>query len=186
MQIENFGVYLHPKYKMNKRGLRKSPLYLPEMIAESTIKNLVEEKFKDTDRFIVSIKISANNRIEILIDGLSNISIKDCIDLSRHIESSLDREKEDFELMVSSSGIDEPIFMEKQFIKNIGRKVEILKIDGIKIEGTLLGIINESNTIQIENNRIEKNSKGKKQTITEQITIPLHEIKETKLVLSFK
>lgn len=171
---------------MNKRGLRKSPLYLPEMIAESTIKSLVEEKLKGTDRFIVAINISAKNRIEILVDGLSNISIKDCIDLSRHIESSLDREKEDFELLVSSAGIDEPIFLEKQYIKNIGRNVEILKNDGIKMEGKLLGLTNESNAIQVESTKVEKDNKGKKQTITQQITIPLHEIKETKLVLSFK
>ncbi|MCD6067337.1 MAG: rimP [Bacteroidetes bacterium] len=156
------------------------------MIAESIIRELVEEKIAGSDRFIVSIRVSVNNRIEILLDGLTNISIKDCIDMSRHIESSLDRETEDFELQVSSSGIDEPLVMEQQYVKNTGRNVEILKTDGVKLEGKLLGLLEDTKEIRIENSRTEKNEKGKKQTITEQITIPLQEVKETKLVLSFK
>lgn len=156
------------------------------MIAESTIQKLIEEKFEGTDKFIVSIKISVNNRIEVLIDGLTNISIKDCVELSRHIESSLDREQEDFELHVSSSGIDQPLQLEKQYVKNTGRNVTIVKTDGEKLEGKLLGLTNENKDITVESTRTEKNEKGKKQIITEQITIPLQQIKETKLVLSFK
>lgn len=156
------------------------------MIEEKTIRDIIDAQFEGTDRFIVSLKISVNNRIEVLIDGLTNISIKDCIDLSRHIESSLDREKEDFELMVSSAGIEEPLQLEKQYLKNIGRNVKVLKTDGIKLEGKLIALLNENKDIQIENTRTEKNEKGKKQVITEQITIPLQQIKETKLVLSFK
>jgi ribosome maturation factor RimP len=156
------------------------------MIAENTIRQLVEEHIKGSDKFIVSIKVSANNRIEVLIDGLTNISIQDCINLSRHIESSLDREKDDFELQVSSSGIDQPLVMEKQYVKNTGRTVQVLKTDGVKLEGKLIGLLEDSKEIRIENSRTQKDEKGKKQIITEQITIPLQEIKETKLVLSFK
>jgi ribosome maturation factor RimP len=156
------------------------------MIAENTIRQLVEEHIKGSDKFIVSIRVSVNNRIEVLIDGLTNISIQDCINLSRHIESSLDREKDDFELQVSSSGIDQPLVMEKQYVKNTGRNVQVLKTDGVKLEGKLLGLSDDTKEIRLENSRTEKNEKGKKQLITEQITIPLQEIKETKLVLSFK
>ncbi len=155
------------------------------MITVQSISQLVEEKLKGTDRFIISVKVSPNKRIEVLLDGLSNIAISDCIDMSRHIESSLDREQEDFELMVSSAGIDEAFVVEKQYQKNIGREVDVVKKDGNKINGKLISY-KEADAIVVESSKTVKDEKKKKQIITEQITIPLQEIKETKLVLSFK
>lgn len=155
------------------------------MITVQSITQLVEEKLIGTDRFVISVKVSPNKRIEVLLDGLSNIAISDCIDMSRHIESSLDREQEDFELMVSSAGIDEAFVVEKQYQKNIGREVDVVKKDGNKINGILISY-KEAEAILVESSKTVKDEKKKKQIITEQITIPLQEIKETKLVLSFK
>jgi ribosome maturation factor RimP len=155
------------------------------MITEKKIRELIEEKIKGTDRFVVSVKVSSAKKIEVLLDGLTNIAINDCIEISRFIESSLDREQEDFELMVSSAGIDQPFTVEKQYQKNIGRELSVLKKDGIKLKGILTTYEPET-SISIESEKIIKNEKNKKQTIKEQITIPLQEIKESKLILSFK
>ncbi len=155
------------------------------MINEKKIKELIEEKITGTDRFIVSVKVSASKKIEVLLDGLTNIAINDCIEISRFIESSLDRENEDFELVVSSAGIDQPFTVEKQYQKNIGRELSVLKKDGIKLKGILKEYKPET-SILIENEKTIKNEKNKKQVIKEQITIPLQEIKESKLILSFK
>ena len=155
------------------------------MITEKKIRELTEEKIKGTDRFIVSVKVSTAKKIEVLLDGLTNIAINDCIEISRFIESSLDRENEDFELMVSSAGIDQPFTVEKQYQKNIGRELNVLKKDGLKVKGVLVSYEPET-SILIESEKIIKNDKNKKQTIKEQITIPLQEIKESKLILSFK
>jgi ribosome maturation factor RimP len=155
------------------------------MITEKKIRELIEEKIKGTDRFIVSVKVSTSKKIEVLLDGLTNIAINDCIEISRFIESSLDREQEDFELMVSSAGIDQPFTVEKQYQKNIGRELTVLKKDGVKLKGVLKDYKPET-AIIIENEKTIKNEKNKKQIIKEQITIPLQEIKESKLILSFK
>ena len=155
------------------------------MITEKIIRELTEEKIKGTDRFIVSVKVSTAKKIEVLLDGLTNIAINDCIEISRFIESSLDRENEDFELIVSSAGIDQPFTVEKQYQKNIGRELIVLKKDGLKVKGVLVSYEPET-SILIESEKIIKNEKNKKQTIKEQITIPLQEIKESKLILSFK
>ena len=155
------------------------------MITEKIIRELTEEKIKGTDRFIVSVKVSTAKKIEVLLDGLTNIAINDCIEISRFIESSLDRENEDFELMVSSAGIDQPFTVEKQYQKNIGRELIVLKKDGLKVKGVLVSYEPET-SILIESEKIIKNEKNKKQTIKEQITIPLQGIKESKLILSFK
>ena len=155
------------------------------MINEKKIRELIEEKIKGTDRFIVSVKVSPSKKIEVLLDGLTNIAINDCIEISRFIESSIDREQEDFELMVSSAGIDQPFTVEKQYQKNIGRELTVLKKDGVKLKGLLVTYLPEI-SISIESEKIIKNEKNKKQIIKEQITIPLQEIKESKLILSFK
>ena len=155
------------------------------MITEKKIRELIEEKIKDTDRFIISVKVSPAKKIEVLLDGITNIAINDCIEISRFIESSLDRQQEDFELMVSSAGIDQPFTVEKQYQKNIGRELNVLKKDGIKLKGVLVSYEPET-SILIESEKIIKNEKNKKQTIKEQITIQLQEIKESKLILSFK
>jgi len=155
------------------------------MITEKKIRELIEEKIKGTDRFIVSVKVSTSKKIEVLLDGLTNIAINDCIEISRFIESSLDREQEDFELIVSSAGIDQPFTVEKQYQKNIGRELTVLKKDGLKLKGVLKDYKPET-SILIENEKTIKNEKNKKQIIKEQITIPLQEIKESKLILSFK
>ena len=82
-------------------------------------------------------------------------------------------------------GIDEAFVVEKQYQKNIGREVDVVKKDGNKINGKLISH-KEAEAIVVESSKTVKDEKKKKQIITEQITIPLQEIKETKLVLSFK
>ena len=155
------------------------------MLDENKIRGIVESHIKDTDRFIVSMKVNAGNKIEVLIDGMSNIGINDCVSLSRAIEGSLNREEEDFELSVSSSGIEEPLVLEKQYLKNIGRNVNVKKADGSEISALLTRFENGEVILEKTIRQAKKIGKGK-ETITEIITIPLNQIKETKLVLSFK
>ena len=108
------------------------------MISEQLIKDLTARHLEGTDRFIVSVAVRSDNRIRIFIDSDTHVLIEHCIELSKFIESQLDREVEDFELNVSSSGLDQPYKLSRQYIKNIGREVSVLLKDNNKIEGTLL------------------------------------------------
>jgi ribosome maturation factor RimP len=108
------------------------------MIKTEYIQKLVEEKIADTKLFIVGIDIAPGNIITVLMDGDDGITIKECIDISREIESNLDREEEDFDLEVSSYGISNPLILFRQFEKNIGRSLEIKTKDGIEYEGELI------------------------------------------------
>jgi ribosome maturation factor RimP len=154
------------------------------MISETTIKTLTTQKIGGTPLFIVDVKVKPQNKIEVYIDGPQNVSIDECVSLSRHIEAGLDREKEDFELTVSSPGIDQPFKVEEQYIKYAGKEVSVLKKDGIKLIGKLINLDQE--TVNIETKKTERTAKGKgRQTIIENIAIPIDQIKETKLVLPF-
>ena len=154
------------------------------MINKQTIIRLIESHFEGSDKFIVDVKILAGNKIEVYIDAPKHIVIADCVELSRFIEGHLDREKEDFELQVSSPGATESFKVLDQYRKYKETKVKVVTKDGKKYEG----VLKEANddTFVIEETRREKKIVGKgNQTVIENITIAYNNVKETKSVLPF-
>ena len=75
------------------------------MIQKQTIEALAQEHLQGTDLSLVEVSVSEDNDIEVIITREGGVSIDDCVALSRFIESRLDRDKEDFSLMVGSAGI---------------------------------------------------------------------------------
>ena len=154
------------------------------MINKQTIISLIKSHFEGSDKFIVDVKILAGNKIEVYIDAPKHIVIADCVELSRFIEGHLDREKEDFELQVSSPGATESFKVLDQYRKYKETKVKVVTKDGKKYEG----VLKEANddTFVIEETRREKKIVGKgNQTVIENITIAYNNVKETKSVLPF-
>ena len=155
------------------------------MITESRIKQLVEEKITGTTNFIVDIRVRPGNKISILLDNDNNVSINDCIEVSRYVEHQLDRETEDFELEVSSPGLDQPLRILRQYRKYIGKQVEVLLKDSKKIAGTLLAADEEG--IEVETRAKEKvEGKKSKQMVITNHKLPFTEVKETRIVITFK
>ena len=110
------------------------------MIEKQKIQGLVEEFIKGTGLFLVSVKVSNANRIIVLADKNEGITIDECAAIHRHIENGLDHETEDFELQVSSPGLDAPFTVIEQFYKNDGRKVEVTDNEGSKYIGNLKNV----------------------------------------------
>ncbi len=108
------------------------------MIKEKQIKKLIDSQLQGTDKFLVDIIVKRGNSILVFIDGDEGVKLQDCIDLSRHIESNLDRDYEDFSLNVSSHGLDQPLKLLRQYKKNEGRGLSVLLSDGSKIKGKLI------------------------------------------------
>ena len=154
------------------------------MINKQTIISLIESHFEGSDKFIVDVKVLTGNKIEVYIDAPNHIVIADCVEVSRFIESNLDREKEDFELQVSSPGATESFKVLDQYRKYKETKVKVVTKGGKKYEG----VLKEANddTFVIEETRREKKTVGKgNQTVIENITIAYNNVKETKSVLPF-
>ncbi len=151
-----------------------------KMIKSEQINNIVEAYLEGTDKFVVKLTVSKDNLINLFVDGDHGITIDDCVKLSRHIENSLNRDEEDFELRVSSAGIDLPYMMLRQYTKNIGRKIEAKLKDGTKKRGELVSADSEKIEI-IEDIK----GKGKKKKIVpgEKLEIPMSEIVETKSII---
>lgn len=166
----------------------KNPLFYYPMIQKETVRQLAQERIDERfpEVFIVEISISAKNSINVELDKRNSyVSIEECVAVSRNIEHNLDREQQDFELHVSSAGLDKPLRVLAQFEKNIGKEVDVVLKDGDKLSGTLLAANEKSLTL--ETSRMEKpEGKKKKEKITEQLELPMSKIKETKIVISFK
>jgi len=154
------------------------------MIKKQTIIDLIKTHFEGTDKFVVDVKVLAGNKIEIYVDAPQHIVIADCVALSRFIEGSLDREKEDFELQVSSPGATEAFKVTDQYKKYLNTKVKVVTKEGAKHEGILVSA--NDNEFVIEETRREKKAVGKgNQTVVENITLTYNQTKETKSVLPF-
>lgn len=156
-----------------------------KMITESRIKQLVEEKIEGTGNFIVDIRVRPGNKINILLDNENNLSISDCVEVSRYVEHQLDRDAEDFELEVSSPGLDQPFKVLRQYRKYLGKEVQVLLKDNAKITGTLLTVDDEG--VEVETRAKEKvEGKKSKQLVITKHRLPFTEIKETRIVITFK
>jgi ribosome maturation factor RimP len=92
-------------------------------------------------------------------------------------ESGLFPEGE-FSLEVSSPGIDEPLKLHRQYVKNTGRQVEITRNEGDVLTGLLKAVSETDITLLVES------GKNKKKTTTEHI-IPFSNIKTTRIQIVF-
>jgi ribosome maturation factor RimP len=167
---------------------RKSPLLLHNMLNREYIIELAEERIAELNKglFIVDLRIGDNNIIMLEIDSeIGSVSIDDCVRVSRNIEHNLDREEQDFELHVSSAGLDRPLRVTRQYPKNVGRELKVKTEDGRKIEALLVAADDQGIVLKTE--RKEKiEGKKKKEVIVEEIPLKYTEIKEAKVVISFK
>jgi ribosome maturation factor RimP len=155
------------------------------MILKEQIAKLIDEKINGTHLFLIDVKVLPGNKIEVFIDGDNGLGINDCVDLSRHIEKSLDREVEDFSLEVSSPGATQPLKLSRQYIKHIGRDFELKLNDGTQISGTLTGI-GANGDLTLETTTREPKPIGKgKINVTRTHNIQLQNIKESKIKLKF-
>ena len=158
------------------------------MISKKKVVALIKERFEELDNglFIVHINVSESGIINVEIDKYEgNVSMKDCMSVSRNIEHNLDREEEDFELHVSSAGLDRGLRVLPQYRKNIGRQVKVKLHEGGSLEGELTEATHEQITVQTtRKERIE--GKKKKETIIEDHVLTMDKVKETKIVISFK
>ena len=155
------------------------------MISKGLVTQIVEGFIETTDHYLVDVIVASDNRISVEIDALNGVAIEFCVELNRYIESKLDRDVEDYELEVGSSGLTAPFKVLKQYEKNIGNEVEVLTKDGQKLTGVLVEVSDLNFTIEVEKQMKLEGAK-RKTTVRENIVFPYDEIKTTKYIFRFK
>lgn len=158
------------------------------MITKKRVTELAEERIKERDNglFIVDLTISSTNVIRLELDKYEGgVTVEDCVSVSRNIEHNLDREATDFELHVSSAGLDKPLRVHAQYLKNIGRELEVKLNEGGKQAGKLVAVTDKTITLE----RTEKQTiegKKKKELVTLQDELPFNSFTDARIVISFK
>ena len=174
-------------YKRKREGT-KVPSFILGMVNKETILKLAEERMAELNNglYIVELSVSATNVIHLELDKLKGgVTVDDCVSVSRNIEHNLDREKEDFELHVSSAGLDKPLRHINQFSKNIGRDLSVVLKSGIKVQGEIIKVMDEK--LILESKTMKKlDVKKRKELVTEYHELPFNDVKEAKIVVSFK
>ena len=155
------------------------------MIEKSVVTQLVNEWLEEKDYFLVDVTVTPDNRIVVEIDHAEGVWIEDCVELSRFIESKLDREQEDFELEVGSAGIGQPFKVLQQYVNHIGMEVEVLKNDGMMLTGVLKEADEEHFTVTTSK-KVKLEGEKRPKLVDEDVTFAYNEIKYTKYLINFK
>jgi len=146
---------------------------------ETLVNNFLEN---EPGYFLVEIKIKPTNNIKVFIDGDNGIAVEKCVLFNRQLYKLIEAANffttEEFSLEVSSPGLDKPLKLQRQYLKNIGRDVEVLFNDDSKKTGTLLQVSDEDIILE------ETTGKGKK-AVTTQLVIPFSNIKTTTVQIKF-
>ena len=117
------------------------------MINKELISNLVEESLQDTDMFLVDVKVKPANLIEVYVDADSAVNIDQCAQISRYVESKLDRDAEDFELSVFSWGLSGALKLPRQFAKYMNKDVEVKTKEQGRITGKMIACDGQQITV---------------------------------------
>lgn len=155
------------------------------MIEKKTVCQIVEEWLEGKEYFLVEVTISPDDKIVVEIDHKEGVWIEDCVDLSRYIESRLNREDEDYELEVGSAGIGQPFKVLQQYMNHVGEDVEVLTKDGRKLAG-LLKAADEQHFVLTIQKKVKEEGAKRPKLVDEDLDFSYDEIKYTKYLISFK
>lgn len=115
------------------------------------IKDAMEGAIVARGCFIVDIKVSKDNDVELTVESKDSVvTLDDCVELSRVFESHFDREREDYSLTVTSAGLDCPFKVHGQFLKAVGTEVEVSLKGGKRFNAILTAVSEEGVTLKYE------------------------------------
>jgi len=155
------------------------------MINKETVQTLTEEWLKNNDYFLVDINFAADDRIVIEIDHADGVWIDDCAELSRFLQERLGEELGDYELEVGSAGLGQPFKVAQQYVNHIGDTIEVLTLDGKKMQGVLKAVDGDNFTVTVQE---KQKQEGKKRPVLVDVdkTFQMGGVKYAKYQLAFK
>ena len=155
------------------------------MIEKEFLIRQTEDFLKDSDNYLVDVILNSGNVISIEIDNDNGVNIDDCVELSRYIESKLNRDEEDFELTVGSVGLTSPFKKLRQYQKYLGSEVEVLTKKGQKLSGVLKSSDDDKFTVTISK-KVRVEGAKRKTEVSEDLQFCYDEVKYTKYLIRFK
>lgn len=154
------------------------------MLSKENIETTVKEAIQDTNTFLVEVKMTSDNKIFVYADTPNGMPIEECVRISKFIEAAYDRDEEDYELQVSSPGIDQPFKVIEQYQKHLEKEVRIVLKDGSTFDGTITGVAEEKVTLKWEE-KIKVPGQKKKEVKEEIEKIKIDDIASAKPIINF-
>jgi len=149
------------------------------MITKDHIRKLALGHISGTGIFLVDVRLSSTGRITILIDRPESVKIDDCAMLSRQISTDLGEEGGNYELNVSSPGLDMPLLVPEQFRKNEGRMVEVITGEGDHLKGEMMNVTDGGFDLKSV-------TKIKKEVTETVMSFNFEDVKSVKVIITFK
>ena len=153
------------------------------MIDKTELEKVINESLEGTKMYLVTLKVSKDNVIDVALDSDEDITIDDCIAVNDAVLAAFDRDKgEDYELTVGSYGITSPLLLPRQYRKNIGYEVEVLTAYGRKLKGIIADADDEGFTLTTT---VKRRLEGKKrpELVEEEERFNYSDIKQTKNII---
>lgn len=154
------------------------------MIDKKALTDYIEGRLEGSDLFLVDVSVSPEGEVRVEVDSDNAVDIDKCVELTRDIHQEFPTDDEDYELEVGSAGLTSPLKVARQYLKYIGKEVEVLTKDGRKLAGTLMAAGDSEFTVAVEQ-KVKK--EGAKRPVIEkaEITLPYDGVKYTKYILQF-
>lgn len=156
------------------------------------LESLLKKRFEEEEHqhlFIVEIKQLPGDLIQVFIDSDDAVLFSHCKRISRFLEQEIEEQGwlgEKYTLEVSSPGVDAPLKLQRQYIKNIGRTVNVKLVDDHKhIEG-ILKEVTEEQIVVFYTEKVRLEGKKKKETVEINKEIPFSKIEKTIVKISFR
>lgn len=149
------------------------------------ITRLIESHIAGYDGFLVDLVMAPGNKILVEIDTPQGVSIGQCADLNRYLNQELDNEANEFELTVSSPGLERPFKVRKQYHKSIGQQLKVRTAAGKDLTG-ILKAVSENDITIFQKLKEAPEGQKKREWVEKDTVIPFDEIKEAKIIITFK
>ena len=152
------------------------------MIDRTELEKVINESLEGSKMYLVTLKVSKDNVIDVALDSDEDITIDDCVAVNDAVLAAFDRDEEDYELTVGSYGITSPLLLPRQYRKNIGYEVEVLTADGRKLKGVIADADDVGFTLSTT---VKRKLEGKKrpELVEEQERFNYSDIKQTKNIV---
>ena len=153
------------------------------MIDKTALEQVINKALEGTKMFLVTLKVSKDNVIDVALDSDEDITIDDCVAVNDAVLAAFDRDDEDYELTVGSYGLTSPLLLPRQYRNSVGCDVEVLTADGRKLKGVIADADDEGFTLTTT---VKRKLEGKKrpEMVEEQERFNYSDIKQTKNIIN--
>lgn len=160
-------------------------LFCWNMVTRTQIEEALNPLLEEHKLFLVELNMGTDGIIKIEADGFTSITIDQCVTISRYLRNHFGERADDYEITVSSPGLEKPFRHFNQYLKNLEKSVEVVTADGTKISGKLTTAEADFVIIQ-EYKRLNPKNKALKPTLSDKMTrVDMNQIKSIKKMIIF-